>query len=438
MTYKETLDYLCQALPMYQNIGSSAYKSDLKNAFWLDDYFKSPHRSFRSIHVAGTNGKGSVCHMLASVLQSAGYRTGLFTSPHLIDFRERIKVDGKCISKQYVINFTRRYKTIFQKIKPSFFEMTVFMAFDYFKKSKVDIAIIEVGLGGRLDTTNLITPILSVITNIGFDHTQILGNTLQKIAREKAGIIKNTVPVIVGETQQETKPIFTEYANRNRCTIWFADEYYSPDSVIYNSNATVTWNLRECYQWNFKSVTLDLQGLYQKKNLPTVFMVLWMLHNQGIKINTQIIEKGLRSVVKRTGFQGRWQIIDYNPLVVCDIAHNKEGFEQVIGQIYSLSFQNLIFILGFVNDKLIEPIVSLLPRTGTYYLTEPSIPRAMKLPILEACFQKHKLHYIPCATVSEAYVLAIESASSNDLIYIGGSTFVVADFLSRKNCSNSF
>jgi len=438
MTYKETLDYLYRSLPMYQRIGNAAYKADLENAFRMDEYFEHQHRYFKSIHVAGTNGKGSVCHMLASVLQSAGYKTGLFTSPHLLDFRERIKVNGKCIPRQFIIDFTNDHKPVLEEIHPSFFEMTVFMAFDYFKKSQVDIAVIEVGLGGRLDTTNLITPDMSVITNIGLDHTQLLGNTLQEIAREKAGIIKKDIPVVIGETQKEIKAIFTGLAEEKNCPIWFADEYYLPEYSFQNFNETVTWYFNTCYKWNFKELTLDLQGYYQKKNLSTVLMVLWILSSKGIRITRHKIVSGLREVIKTTGFQGRWQIIQHNPLIVCDTAHNKEGFEQVMKQIHLISCKNLFFVLGFVNDKHIDPIADLLPKTASYHLSEPDIPRAMKLNELESYFQKYKLNYSRHNSVPEAYLSALDSASPNDLIYIGGSTFVVADFLAWKKKPNSF
>jgi len=438
MTYKATLDYLYKALPMYQRIGSAAYKADLENAFQMDKYFAHQHRSFKTVHVAGTNGKGSVSHMLASVLQSAGYRTGLYTSPHLLDFRERIRVDGKCITRKFVIDFTEKHKSIFEKISPSFFEMTVFMAFQYFASVKVDIAIIEVGMGGRLDTTNIITPEVSVITNIGLDHTQFLGDTLPLIAQEKAGIIKTGIPVVIGETQPETVDKFNRTAQQKNCDIWFSDEYYTPDYALQNLDSTVSWNFAKCFGWNFKNLILDLQGIYQKKNLPSVLMTLWILDQKDMRINKKHIEHGLKRITILTGLMGRWQITGRSPLVVCDVAHNLEGFVYITEQIHSTPYQNLHLVLGFVDDKKLQTIVEILPERAAYYLCEPNIPRAMKLDRLESFFRHEGLSYRCCNSVAEAYISACHSSSPNDLIYIGGSTFVVADFLQWKKKPNSF
>ena len=438
MTYKETLDYLFSALPMYQRIGSAAYKADLVNALRLDEYFGHQHRSFKTVHVAGTNGKGSVSHMLAAVLQSAGYQTGLYTSPHLLDFRERIKVNGRNISRKYVIDFTEKHKRIFEETEPSFFEMTVFMAFDYFASSQVDIAVIEVGLGGRLDTTNVIVPEVSVITNIGLDHTQFLGNTLTEIAGEKAGIIKPSIPVVIGETQTEIRDIFIARAKQYHSDLWFSDRYYEPDFSMSNADNSVNWNLRICYGWNFKTLTLDLQGIYQKKNIPPVLMTLRILDQKGISVEKKLIENGLRNVKKLTGFMGRWHITGKMPLVVCDVAHNREGFIQILNQIQSIPCQNLHMILGFVDDKNLEPLMEILPEKAKYYLCEPKIPRAMKLNKLETFFRHQDLSYKSSDSVIGAYLFAKGNSSSNDLIYIGGSTFVVADFLRWKKKLNSF
>lgn len=432
MTYKQTLDYLYGALPMYQRIGKAAYKADLKNAHRLDNYFNHQHKSYKTIHVAGTNGKGSVSHMLASVLQTAGYKTGLYTSPHILDFRERIKVDGICIPQQFIIDFTEKHRTIFEQVKPSFFEMTVFMAFNYFASVKVDIAIIEVGLGGRLDTTNIITPEVSVITNIGYDHTQFLGTTLKEIAREKAGIIKKNIPVVIGETQHEICDIFKNLAAQKGCDIWFSDEYYITDYAMQNIDDTVSWNFAKCYDWNIKTITLDLKGIYQQKNIPPVLMTLRILNNKDIRITKNHIEGGLSNIVLNTGFIGRWQTVNQSPLVVCDIAHNCEGFIQVINQIQATPHINLHLILGFVDDKNPESILRILPETAYYYLCEPNIPRAMKVSRLETFFNKLSLPYKCHKSVVEAYLSAMDSSSPNDLIYIGGSTYVVADFLLWK------
>ena len=432
MTYKETLDYLYKALPMYQRIGSDAYKADLENAFRLDKHFNYPHRRFKTIHVSGTNGKGSVSHMLAAILQSAGYKTGLYTSPHLLDFRERIKINGRKISKGFVIEFTKKNKPVFEAIQPSFFEMTVFMAFEYFASSQIDIAVIEVGLGGRLDTTNIITPEASIITNIGFDHTRFLGNTIPEIAAEKAGIIKAGIPVVIGETQPETLDVFKKTAQNRHCEIFFADAHYKAGYALQNIDGTVDWKLITCFGWTFEKLTLDLRGMYQKKNLPVVLMTLWILKQKGISIDKKYIENGLRQVGRLTGLMGRWQITGFNPLIVCDIAHNTEGFIPVIEQIRATPHQDLYMVLGFVDDKNLEPIIKMLPEKARFYLCEPDIPRAMKLEILESLFRKKNLSYQSFQSVSEACNAAFTSSSPNDLIYIGGSTFVVADFLHWK------
>ena len=414
---------------MYQRIGSAAYKADLENAFRLDKYFDYPHRRFKTIHVAGTNGKGSVSHMLASVLQSAGYKMGLYTSPHLLDFRERIKIDGQCVSKEFVIDFTEKNKKVFEKIQPSFFEMTVFMAFEYFASLKVEIAIIEVGLGGRLDTTNIITPEVSIITNIGLDHTQFLGNTIPEIASEKAGIIKKGIPVVISETQPETLDIFKKVAQNQHSEIHFSEEHYKVEYALQNLDGTIDWKFNTCSGWSFEKLTLDLQGMCQKKNLPAVLMALWILKQKGFVIEPKDIERGIKKIIPLTHLSGRWQIFSRSPLVVCDIAHNVDGFKEIIRQILSTPFQHLHMVLGFVDDKKLQPIVEMLPADASYYLCEPDIPRAMKIDLLESFFRKQNLSYQCFHSVSEAYNSACGISSSNDLIYIGGSTFVVADFL---------
>jgi len=433
MNYDEALKYLYSAFPMYQRIGTDAYKANLDNANLLDEYFGFPHRRFKTIHVAGTNGKGSVSHMLASTLQAAGYKTGLYTSPHLLDFRERIRVDGMVISEPYIADFTTRHMAVFEKQKPSFFEMTVLMAFDYFAKEKVDIAVIEVGLGGRLDATNIIVPEVSVITNISKDHTQLLGETLGEIAREKAGIIKNNVPVVIGETQEEIQSVFDEIANNTNSEIFYADKYYSIDDYFRDENGSINFHFAKCHHWNLTAIPLDLKGIYQKKNLQTVLMTLTVLVQKGIEIDVNAIIQGLGSVVKSTGLQGRWQEISDNPLVVCDTAHNFSGIENIIDQIRNTPYCLLHMVLGFVADKDIHSIAGILPKSARYYLSEPNIPRAKKIMELKTVFEEFKLQYETFSSVPEAYQAAKKQATESDFIYIGGSTFIVADFLQWLN-----
>jgi dihydrofolate synthase / folylpolyglutamate synthase len=439
MNYKEATTYILEALPMYQRIGSLAYKADLENAYRLDEHFGHPHQSFKTIHIAGTNGKGSVSHMLASVLQCAGYKTGLFTSPHLLDFRERIRVNGQIIPKRFVTHFTEQNKEIFEEIKPSFFEMSVFMCFAYFAQQKVDIAIIEVGLGGRLDTTNIIKPEVSVITNIGLDHTQILGTTMQSIAREKGGIIKSQVPVIIGESHPETRSIFEKIALQLNCRIFFSDDQYAIDSQFQNTDGTTSSSFSMCPFWSFDMLDHDLSGYYQRKNIPTVLMTLSLLQQQKkIRIKPDHIREGLLNVMKFTGLAGRWQIIGRDPLIICDTAHNAEGFIEILRQIRDTSHKVLYMILGFVEDKSIEPIIHRLPTDAVYCLCEASIPRAMKVHILADSFRRKNLTYFVYKNVAEAFQETIVKASADDLIYLGGSTFVVADFLAWKKKKNSF
>ncbi|MBN2522834.1 MAG: bifunctional folylpolyglutamate synthase/dihydrofolate synthase [Bacteroidales bacterium] len=432
MTYQATIDYLFRSLPMYQRIGSPAYKADLENALFLDKAFHHPHKKFLTIHIAGTNGKGSVSHMLASVLQAEGYTTGLYTSPHLLDFRERIKVNGVPVSKQFVVEFTENNKRLFEQTKPSFFEMTVFMAFEYFAYKKSDIAIVEVGLGGRLDTTNIITPEVSVITNISKDHTAFLGNTVAQIAKEKAGIIKHTVPVVIGETQEETREIFQETARKNNSKIYFADRHFSFVYGMRNMRHSIRYNFSSCYHWTIHSLDTDLPGHYQRRNIPTALMALAVMDMKGIRVKPGSIKKGFDQVIKSTGLLGRWQNAGNNPLTICDIAHNKSGIENILLQIQSTPHKALHMVLGFVSDKDIEEIQQILPEHATYYLCEPDIPRAMKISVLSAGFKSKGFVFKEFHTVSDAYKDAKANAESNDMIYIGGSTFVVADFLRWK------
>jgi dihydrofolate synthase/folylpolyglutamate synthase len=429
MTYQKTLDYILTSLPIYQRVGTEAYKADLENAHFLDGYFNSPHKYFKTIHVAGTNGKGSVSHMLASVLQEAGYKTGLFTSPHLLDFRERIKINGKLVPKKFVSGFIEMNKAIFDKVNPSFFEMSVFMAFEYFKQNKVDIAVIEVGLGGRLDTTNIIAPEISVITNISKDHTQILGNTLEEIAFEKAGIIKENTPVIIGRTDTATKDVFENASKKKHCAITFADQLFTCNYHLQNLNGKINFHFSKVFYWKLEKLEADLKGAYQKENISTVLAALAILSQKGILISNLQVEKGLKDVIKNTAFMGRWMEIGHSPRIVCDTGHNEDGLKSVLDQISSIPYEKLHMVLGFVSDKKLVSILPIFPPNAYYYLCEPDIPRARNILELEAEFQLHGLKTLAFKKVEEAYIAAKESAGKNDFIFIGGSTFVVADFL---------
>jgi dihydrofolate synthase/folylpolyglutamate synthase len=429
MNYSETIEYLLHALPMFQRIGGPAYKANLENAIFLDKKLNYPHTKYKTIHVGGTNGKGSVSHILASILQASGYKTGLYTSPHLLDFRERIKVNGKMVSKRFVIDFTEKNRTLFAQIKPSFFEMTAFMAFEYFAHTNVDVAIIEVGLGGRLDTTNIITPAVSVITNIGMDHTLFLGNSLEKIAEEKAGIIKKNIPVVIGETQESISAIFNNTAKKYNSEVYFADQNYSISYIMKNPDNSIRYKFTNCYHWNFENLDVDLIGKYQKSNIITSLMVLTILNENDLPLKIEGIRSGMRQISKLTGLIGRWQEIDYNPLVVCDIAHNTEGIQQILEQIKDTPHKKLHMLLGFVSDKDIDNILTILPLNARYYLCEPDIPRALKVTDLADKFEEKNLSNISFKNVKEAYKTARANAEVEDLIYVGGSTFVVADFL---------
>lgn len=405
MNYHETITWMFSQLPMYQNQGKSAYKKDLTNTLKLAKHLYNPHLEFKSIHVAGTNGKGSTSHILASVLQEAGYKVGLYTSPHLKDYRERIKINGKEISKNFVIGFIKRNKAFLDSHFLSFFEMTVGMAFDYFAYKQVDIAVIEVGLGGRLDSTNIITPEVSVITNIGLEHTQFLGDTLELIAGEKGGVIKPGIPVVIGETQKETKPVFLALAKKNNSKIVFADKHIK--TII------------EC----------DLKGDYQKKNIKTALQAINELKEKGFKISENNISKGFKNVIKNTGLKGRWQTLKLDPRIICDTAHNKEGLMLVLDQIKQEDFNRLHFVLGFVKEKDLERIIELFPKNAEYYFCKPSIERGLEVNVLKSKFNKKGYLGYAFDSVDEALDAAKKRANKKDLIYIGGSTFVVAEIL---------
>jgi len=390
---------------MYQRVGQSAYKADLAATIKLAKYLHNPEYSFKSVHVAGTNGKGSTSHMLASVFQEAGYKTGLYTSPHLKDFRERIKINGEMIPEQYVSSFVEEHKPFFESNQLSFFEMTVGLAFDYFRNEKVDVAIIEVGMGGRLDSTNIITPEISVITNIGLDHTQFLGDTLKKVAFEKAGIIKNRVPVIIGETLPETKPVFEKIASERDAPIFFA---------------------KTC---DISKHTSDLKGFYQQRNLKTVLATLKVLQKSGWNISEENIQEGLNHTVKNTGLMGRWQVLHENPKVVCDTGHNKEGLRIVMEQLAKEDFQNLHIVIGVVSDKDLDSVLPLFPKSAIYYFCKPNIPRGLDASLLLTKARGYGLVGEEYISVSKAYGAALNTASAKDLIFVGGSTFVVAEVL---------
>jgi dihydrofolate synthase / folylpolyglutamate synthase len=427
MTYSEALDFLFSQLPAYHRIGKAAYRNDLKNTILLDNYFGNPHLKYPTIHVAGTNGKGSVSHMIASVLQEAGYKTGLYTSPHLKDFRERIKVNGVVISESEVIDFVTRHASIIGSVKPSFFEMTVAMAFNFFAECKVDVAVIEVGLGGRLDSTNIINPVLSVITNIGNDHMDLLGNTLEKVAFEKAGIIKKRIPVLISETQPLIKDVFIRKANENECQFFFADEMFSCELGKNDSQAGKReYLLTGLSQNDLIRGETPLGGDYQSKNLKAVYASFHLLKHSFFVSDTDIIE-GIRKVVINTGLYGRWQVLGTSPLIICDTGHNREGLEYVMNQIRLIEKSVLHIILGFVNDKDLGLVLPLFPHNAIYYFTKASVPRALNELILKREAAEYGLIGDCYSSVKEAFECAKLKAKPEDLIFIGGSTFVVAE-----------
>ncbi|MCD4793359.1 MAG: bifunctional folylpolyglutamate synthase/dihydrofolate synthase [Bacteroidales bacterium] len=428
MNYQETIEWLFSRLPMFQRQGKIAYKKDMSNITALCKLNDNPQNKFKSIHIAGTNGKGSVSHILSSVLQTAGYKTGLYTSPHLKDFRERIRINGKMISEESVINFVKRFMPDFIKIKPSFFEMSVAMAFDHFAENKVDFAIIEVGLGGRLDSTNIITPILSVITNISIDHTQFLGNTTEEIAQEKAGIIKPNIPVVIGEKDEKTSDIFIKKAKKNDSDIYFADSEYNIDCSLLNTDYKQVFNVRKNHQLIFKNLTTDLIGLYQKKNIITSLKIIDFL-SEKYSISEDNIYSGLLNVHNNTGFAGRWHILGYNPLIVADTGHNIAGINEILNQLKTTAYKQLHFIFGTVNDKDIDTILNLLPRTAVYYFTQANIPRALDETELQCKAKKFQLYGETYSTVNQAIKKAKEQANSSDMILICGSTFIVAEII---------
>lgn len=424
MNYQETLDWLFSQLPMYQRQGQAAYKANLDNTLALDEYFNHPHTHFKTIHVAGTNGKGSVSHMLASVLQEAGYKTGLYTSPHLKDFRERIKINGKMVSKQYVVDFIQNNQELFTRLRPSFFEMTVAMAFKYFADQQVDIAIVEVGLGGRLDSTNIITPLASVITNISFDHMALLGNTLEAIASEKAGIIKPGIPTIIGTRDKNYDFVFEKKAMEYQAPLTFASDCWD----LY-CNEDGSYNLHHRSGWRIERLQSELKGIYQRKNIPNVLEVIHRLRDKELSLTDEHIRQGIAKTITNTGLYGRWQTLAEHPLTICDTGHNIDGITEITKQLKNCTYRQLHFVIGMVNDKDIESVLQILPREATYYFCKASIPRALNEKILAEKAEKNGLQGTCYPTVAEAYQAARQTAAPEDMIYIGGSTFVVAEVI---------
>lgn len=419
--YQQTLTYLYQNLPMFQRVGALAYKGDLSNTIALCKVLGNPQNKFKSIHVAGTNGKGSTSHMLASILQSAGYRTGLYTSPHLKEFTERIKINGAEVSQSFVIDFVNRIRPHIDAIQPSFFEITVAMAFDYFASRQIDVAVIEVGLGGRLDSTNVITPVLSVITNISFDHKDILGDTLEKIASEKAGIIKDHVPVVISQRQAEIQHVFIERAKQKHAAYTFAsDEFEISQSentveVIKNGNLYLS------------QLSLPLKGNYQTKNLAGVLKSVEVLNQNGFKISTEQLRTGLEKTTTQTGLKGRWQGLGTRPLMICDTGHNEDGVRELVSQIKQQEFEKLFMVWGMVKDKEPDQVLRLLPRNAYYYFCQAKIPRAMDAELLKQAAARFDLAGEVIRDVNQAIDTAKAQAGSEDFIFIGGSTFVVAE-----------
>ena len=424
MNYQETIDYLFNVTPLFQNIGKDAYKEGLDNTIILDNHFNNPHKKFRTIHIAGTNGKGSCSHTIAAILQSAGYKTGLYTSPHLIDFSERIKVNGEPIEKEFVIDFVKQNKDFFEPLHPSFFELTTAMAFLYFAEKKVDVAVIEVGLGGRLDCTNIITPDLSIITNISFDHTQFLGNTLKDIAKEKAGIIKGKRPVIIGEYTPETKTVFEDKAKSTNSDIIFAE-----DNKLINGYKQTENGLLLYKSDKIKDLYGELNGLYQVKNTNTILNAVYKLIGLGYNIDETNIKNGFRNVCHLTGLMGRWQKLEENPTIICDTGHNIGGMKYIVEQLSRMKYDKLHIIIGMVNDKDINGVISLLPKNAKYYFTQASVKRALPAEQVKKIANNHGLKGEAYSSVEKALTIANNNAKENDLIFIGGSTFIVADLI---------
>ncbi len=429
MNYKQSLDFLYSSLPMYQRMGAAAYKNNLETSLEFDRIHGHPHRSYKCIHIAGTNGKGSVSHMIASILQSGGFKTGLYTSPHLKDFRERIRIDGKPVAEDDVVKYLDKNKRTIEKLKPSFFEMTVDMAFLYFQKEEVDVAVIETGMGGRLDSTNIIEPEVSVITNIGLDHTRFLGETLQEIAGEKAGIIKKEVPVVIGEYHPDTYPVFKKKAKEQRSEINVADRNFNVELMQMNLDRSINMKVKDNYNSRVIDIQSDLAGAYQKKNILTVLETMAVLSDYGWQIDDKDILSGLSAVQKNTGLRGRWEEIGYNPLVIADTAHNAEGVTEVTAQLKTLPYKNLHIVWAMVSDKNPQKILRLLPAEAKYYFTKADIPRSMNERILSEMALEFGLKGQSFSNSIEALLDAKKNALAEDVIFIGGSTFLVGEVI---------
>lgn len=424
MTYEKTLHYLYTSTPLFQNVGKDAYKEGLENTYELDKHFGHPHKRFKTIHIAGTNGKGSCSHTLAAILQSAGYKTGLYTSPHLVDFRERIRVNGIPVPKDYVTSFVEENRSFFEPLHPSFFELTTAMAFKYFAEQHVDVTIIEVGLGGRLDCTNIITPDMCIITNISFDHTQFLGNTLEKIAKEKAGIIKSGIPVIIGETSTETRTVFENKAAETHAPIIFAE-----DEPLVEDWKTDTDGYRIYQTKDYADLKGELGGLYQIKNTNTILTAIRQLKQIGYTITEQDVRNGFANVCKLTGLMGRWQTIETSPKVICDTGHNVGGISYIVEQLKHETYKHLHIVIGMVNDKDISGVLSLLPKDADYYFTQASVKRALPAEEMAQKAYAANLQGSYYDNVQTALEAAKAKADKDDLIFVGGSSFIVADLL---------
>lgn len=430
MTYQETIDYLYSLLPVFHRDGEKALKGDLTNILKISEYLGNPHLKFKTIHVAGTNGKGSTSHYLSAILQSAGYKTGLYTSPHLKDYTERFRINGVSIQKANIISFVQEHKDFIEQLQPSFFELSVGIAFDFFAKERVDIAVIEVGLGGRLDSTNIITPKLCVITNIGFDHVNILGDTLPKIASEKAGIIKPKVPVVISEYNEETKPVFLEKAQTTDSEIYFASENLNIIEKDSQSTKLIVdvfsvYGVEETLL--YENLSSQLIGKYQLKNIAGVIQSIQVLNKIGFKISDEALKNGISNVVDLTGLKGRWQILSESPLTICDTGHNEHGIKNVLAQISKLKVKNKYFILGFVKDKNIDEILDLFPKDGIYYFCQAENPRFMPAENLMKIAESHGISGYSILSVNEALEFVKNLAQKDDFIYVGGSTYIVAE-----------
>lgn len=427
MNYQETLDYLYNSVPMFQQVGKSAYKEGLENTHRLDEYFGHPHTGFKTIHVGGTNGKGSCSHTLAAILQAAGYKTGLYTSPHLVDFRERIRINGETISEEYVVDFVDKHRSSFEPLSPSFFELTTAMAFRYFADNEIDVAVIEVGLGGRLDCTNIITPDLSIITNISFDHMQFLGNTLELIAGEKAGIIKKGIPVVIGETTAETKPVFQRKAEEAGAPLIFAEE----EQLLHG------WEKEPDGFWKYQTEDYtdlrgELGGLYQLKNTNTVLSAIRQLIQKGYRLLDRDVKRGFAEVSEMTGLSGRWQKVGEQPTIICDTGHNVGGIGYIVEQLGRQTYNNLHIVIGMVNDKDVSGVLALLPKDARYYFTKASVKRALPEEELQKLAEQAGLKGETYKDVPAALAAAKAQAGKEDFIFVGGSSFIVADLLANK------